>query len=208
MGGLLILFLVGLYLWIAYKVVRRVSPVWGKVLAIVVVVLIPTADAIYGRIKLKQMCAVEGGIKVYKTVEGVEGFYASQDFYETWIDKYGYRFVEGKNIDSSSPNKISRLGRNATGEVVSTTSNVKLSAYSIDFLSDDNGVYLQETDVIKNTQTGEVLAKSTRIIYFGGWIERSLSALYAGRWSADFCPNTDHFISLIEVVTTTLHPIK
>jgi hypothetical protein len=56
MGGLLVLVLVGLYLWIAYVAVRKVPKVWGKALALVVVVLIPTADAVYGRIKLKHLC--------------------------------------------------------------------------------------------------------------------------------------------------------
>ena len=34
MGGLLVLVLVGLYLWIAYVAVRKVPKVWGKALAV------------------------------------------------------------------------------------------------------------------------------------------------------------------------------
>ena len=74
MGGLLGLLLIGLYIGGAYKIVQWIKPIWGKTLAVVVVVLIPTADAVYGRIKLKQMCEADGGLKIYRTVEGVEGF--------------------------------------------------------------------------------------------------------------------------------------
>ena len=34
MGGLLVLLLIGLYLWIAYKVVLRIKPMWGGALAV------------------------------------------------------------------------------------------------------------------------------------------------------------------------------
>jgi len=62
MGGLAVLLLLGFYLWGAYKIVRLAKPRWAKALVILVVILIPTADAVYGRIKLRQMCEAEGGL--------------------------------------------------------------------------------------------------------------------------------------------------
>lgn len=74
MGGLLVLVLIGLYVWGAYKIVRRTPPIWAKALVVIAAVLIPTADAVYGRYKLKQICAAEGGLRIYRVVEGVAGF--------------------------------------------------------------------------------------------------------------------------------------
>ena len=71
MGGLLFFFLIGLYIWVASKFVRRARPWWGKVVLVLVFILIPTADAFYGRIRLKQMCEAEGGLKINRVVKGV-----------------------------------------------------------------------------------------------------------------------------------------
>ena len=45
-----------------------------KAVALAVMLLIPTTDAIYGRYKLKQMCAAEGGLKVYRVAEHGGGY--------------------------------------------------------------------------------------------------------------------------------------
>ena len=61
MGALLILFLVIAYLVISIWAVAKVRSGWGKLVALTLAVLIPTADAVYGRMKLKALCA--GGIR-------------------------------------------------------------------------------------------------------------------------------------------------
>ena len=57
MAALLIFFLTWLYYRAVRKVLKRVKPYWGKALVIVIALLIPTADAVYGRYKLKRLCA-------------------------------------------------------------------------------------------------------------------------------------------------------
>jgi hypothetical protein len=115
MGGLLVLALIAGYIWGAAKLFKHVGPYWAKALVVVAAILIPTADAVYGRIKLKQMCEAEGGLHIYRVVEGAEGFDAlSLGPDDEWILKYGYRFVEGDEING----KKSRLSLQPDGKVV------------------------------------------------------------------------------------------
>lgn len=77
MSGSGVLFFIGLYFFIAYKVVGAVKTKALKGLAIVIFALIPTADAVVGRIYLQHLCATEGGLKINRVVNGVEGFISS-----------------------------------------------------------------------------------------------------------------------------------
>ena len=96
MGGLAVLFLMGLYFVLAVVAIVKVKPIWAKGLVLLTALLIPTSDAIYGRIKLQQMCKAEGGLKVYRVAEHVEGFMASSTD-EFMLNKYGFQFSEGES---------------------------------------------------------------------------------------------------------------
>ena len=63
MGGLGILFVIVFYLAISLLLVIQVKPILAKLAIFLIAVLLPTADAVYGRYKLKQMCEAEGGGK-------------------------------------------------------------------------------------------------------------------------------------------------
>lgn len=52
MGGLGVLFVIGLYIALTIVAIVKVKPVWVKGLVLLAALLIPTADAVYGRIKL------------------------------------------------------------------------------------------------------------------------------------------------------------
>lgn len=49
MGGLAVLFLLGLYFVLTVWAVYEVKPLWAKGLVLLAALLIPTADAVYGR---------------------------------------------------------------------------------------------------------------------------------------------------------------
>ena len=96
MGGLAVFSLIGLYFFIFYKIVKAIKSKRYKWLAIAILSLIPTADAVVGRIYLQHLCSIEGGLKVYRVAKGVEGFMISGgggdgDIY---VEKYGYKFTE------------------------------------------------------------------------------------------------------------------
>lgn len=202
MGALLILILAALYLWVSYKVVRRARSVWGKVLAVLAFILIPTADAVYGRIKLRQMCEAEGGVRIYRTVENVNGFYASRFAHEFWIIGHHYQYVEGD--DAGQPFRISR---NEKGNIVTekNVANLK-STYVFEHEVVNQKTFLWQREIVKVRRTQEVLGTAVDIAYYGGWVERALSALYAGRWSAGHCEMDHSGNQLIDLVTTVLKP--
>lgn len=203
MGGLLVLFLIGLYAWGAYKVVSRARPIWGKALIVVVAILIPTADAVYGRYKLREMCATEGGLRIYRVVEGVAGFdnpKSRPD--EGWLTQNGYKFVEGEELSG----KRSRLSLRPNGTFLREEGIAPISEYVYEYeLGDAKDIFYRIEKRIRARATGEILSRSVNFSYAGGWFERFVNGLYAARGTAGTCgPDVD----ITRFVAQTLKPIK
>jgi hypothetical protein len=207
MVPLLVLLLLGVYLWVAYKVVRRINPNWGKALAVAVFVLIPTADAVYGRIKLKQLCEAEGGVRIYRTVEGVEGFYDERWSPDPeWLTNYGFRFLEGKGPDGNSL----RIKLGPDRKVFEERNVVPESRYQYEYSGAEFGNgYFRGESRIRDLQTKEILSRYVDIIYQGGWAERFLS-YDGGPGFAAFCKDvTDQSpIGHGGLISRTLKPAK
>jgi hypothetical protein len=203
MGGLLVLFLIGLYIWIAFKIVRHTRPLWGKGLIIVAAILIPTADAVYGRYKLKEMCAAEGGLRIYRVVEGVAGFdNPRSEPIEQWLRREGYKFIEGEELSG----KRSRLSLRPDGTVFREVGVTPISEYVYgDTLGKSDDVFLRIEKSIRVRSTGEVLSRAVNISYAGGWFERFVAGIYAARGTAGIC-GPDIYIT--ELVTKTLKSTK
>ena len=201
MGGLLVLALIAGYVWITSIVCKCVRPYWGKALVIIIAILIPTADGIYGRIKLKQMCKTEGGLHIYRVVEGVEGFYYpkfSPDKF--WLSKAGYKFVEGKDN--------TRLSLQPDGTYLLQKDVVPISKYVYDFHNTGDPLkdIFNRTDFfIRARDTGEIMGNLIYINYAGGWFERFIAGLYAARGSGGSCGSDIDPVS--GLVTTVLKPI-
>lgn len=208
MGGLLVLFLLGVYVWIAYKAVRWTRPRWGKVLLVLAFVLVPTADAVHGRIRLKQLCEAEGGLRIYRTVEGVEGFYEASKPDETWIRKYSFVFVEGEGT-LNGKSVIDRLVLQADGNIRLEKNVEQRSKYRLRFgrgnVSDS---YLRTDVVVETTNSKELLGRITDFNYAGGWVERLLAVISdAGRGSAGTCGLKPYVRGLHEeLIAATLRP--
>lgn len=203
MGGLLVLVLIGSYVWGATKLFKRTGTHWAKALIVVTAVLIPTADAVYGRIKLKQMCEAEGGLHIYRVVEGVEGFDDPESRpTEGWLTKHGYRFVEGREPSG----KRSRLSLNPDGTILREVDITPKSNFQYDMaLGNPRDIYVRIEQSVRVSNSGEILGRSVNISYAGGWFERFVNGLYAARGTAGTCganvPNT-------ELITKTINPIK
>lgn len=203
MGGLLVLFLIGLYVWVAYKVVRRARPIWGKALIVVVAILIPTADAVYGRYKLMEMCAAEGGLRIYRVVEGVAGFDDPKSRpTEGWLTKHGYQFIEGEELSG----KRFRLSRRPDGTFLREEGITPISEYVYEIeLGDAKDIFYRIEQRIRVRATGEILSRAVNFSYAGGWFERFVNGLYAARGTAGTCgPDVD----ITRFVAQTLKPIK
>lgn len=94
MGGLAILFVVGLYVVVALWFVIK-SPGWWRLVALLAAVLIPTADAMWGRyVALPRLCK-DAGLKVYGNASRQEGLFISGPPDDYFLTKYGFAFVEG-----------------------------------------------------------------------------------------------------------------
>ena len=174
MGGLAVLFLIGLYLFLAIKVFKSAKTTLAKAIVLLLALLIPTADAIYGRIKLQQMCKAEGGLKVNRVVRGVEGFLADSADAGS-LKAYGFGFLEG----DSSPGKFYRFSKQ-DGQIVIEENVIPKSKFKLKLTTlDDKGErYWRQFYSIEAIPNGEVLATETQIGFRGGWAER-LIALFS-----------------------------
>lgn len=195
MGGLGVLFFVGLYFLIAYKVTKAVGSKWFKAVVIIVALLIPTADAIYGRIKLKRMCEAEAGLRVYRVAEHVKGVadettsYASAEY---WVGEQGYQFSERT---APIAGKVDRFFRGADGLVSLEKSVLPKSEYRLRRIYPDwKTTYARDVFLIENIATGEVLATQTWLAFNGGWAERFLAKFSdAGGGNVAHCSNVPDF---------------
>ncbi|WP_418647611.1 hypothetical protein ACNQFN_22375 [Thauera butanivorans] len=203
MGGLLVLALIAGYVWGAAKLFKRVGPYWAKALVVIAAILIPTADAVYGRIKLKQMCEAEGGLHIYRVVEGVEGFdYPSMTPIDEWIKKYGYHFIEGEALGG----KRSRIRLQPDGKIVREVGVIPIAKYAYEVDKGDvRDTFLRIESRVVEKGSSEILARYVNIGYSGGWFERFVNGLYAATGNAGSCGPT---VYPSELITKTLKPIK
>jgi hypothetical protein len=203
MGGLLVLVLIAGYVWSAAKLCNRAGSYWAKALVVIAAILLPTADAVYGRIKLKQMCEAEGGLHVYRVVEGVEGFDAlSLGPDDEWISKYGYRFVEGEELGG----KRSRVSLQPDGKIIREVGVTPITKYIFEWdKGDSRDVFDRSGTHIRVRSTGEILSRYVNINYAGGWFERFVGGLYASHGSVAWCGPV---VSVHEIVAKTLKPIN
>jgi hypothetical protein len=171
MGGLSVLALLGLYIFLAITVFNAAKTTSAKAIVLLLALLIPTADAIYGRIKLQQMCKAEGGLKVYRVAEHVEGFMGYAD--EEMITKYGYQFVESCDV-SKNCYKFSKKNEDVVKEYKVTPK----SKYRLRLIYGNNkDIYNHTQYIIEDIATSEVLATDTALAFRGGWVERFLDRL-------------------------------
>jgi len=211
MGGLGVLVVcvayIGGALWLSLKMIK---PRWGKVIALIVFVLLPTADGYYGRIKLKQMCAQESGLKIYRVAEGVESFYG-RDLppSEQWLTKDGYKFVEGRGLGG----KPMRLSLKPDGKVLEETNldpTELKSRYWYEYSGGSiGGGYARGEYLIRDLQTKEILARHVNISYEGGWAERFLAGFSdAGSGFAGECQEGNNQFDIVKFITGTLKSTK
>lgn len=198
MGGLGVLFCIGLYLFIAFKVIGAFKTSRYQWLVIALVVLIPSGDAVFGRWYLQHLCAKEGGLRVYRVAEHVEGF--MDDYRDYWVKKGGYQFVESYPEDG----RVTRYSKQGE-QIIKEENVVPKSQYRLRSLhiGDTKNIYLQYQYVLDDTQSGEILATQTQIGFNGGWAEKVIAAFSDGGVNPTWCDYTD-FHNPKEVVNSTL----
>jgi hypothetical protein len=161
---------VGLYLAVAIWLVVK-SPGWWRVVALLAVVLIPTADALWGRyVTLPRLCR-DAGLKVYAKASKDGGLMLSTaDDY--WLTKYGFPFVEGVDGAGRIYRRSLRDGIPVLEENVSPKSK---------YLSQSARLTPSPTFVgtayrVEDRSSGALLGELVTYAYLGGWAERFLGS--------------------------------
>lgn len=198
MIGLSILLALVAYMGIAWAIVKRLSNKKARYVVIGIFVLIPTWDIVPGWVYLKYLCQTEGGIKIYKSVENVEGFRdtTTLGIVDDGLKKYGYKFIEGKNA---------RYSLGSDGKVTKLDFDKPLSRYVIkgdeSYKSLPLTLFKQER-IILDEHTGEILATMKHLGSYGGWLKKTMSPLlgYGPSCVAEF-RDDDFYLK-------TLKPVK
>lgn len=196
MGGFLILFVAALYIFTVYWIAKKIKSRWGKIIATILLVLIPTVDAIYGRLKLKQLCGTEGGLHVFHTVSNAKGIFQKNEPREDWIVKYGFDFIEGEYMKNGHVENL-RLVKTDQNRVTKLFNLPLISEYEIRLQNQPDiqknyehtkyATWIRKDIYIENRNTHEILGRITDFNYAGGWIERLISEMYASRGDAGSC---------------------
>ena len=176
MGGLGILLVVGLYLAAAIWIVAK-SPGWWRLVALLAVVLIPTADALWGRyVTLPRLCK-DAGLKVYAKGSKEEGLMLSTaDDY--LLKKYGFPFVEGVDGARKVYRRSLRDGMAVTELDVQPQARYVVSLEKLQPTSNVTGAAI----VLRDKTTGSAVGELIDFGFNGGWAERFLSS-FAGSGS-------------------------
>lgn len=200
MGGLAVVFFIGLYIAIAYWMFKRFDGSNFRWLVVALAVLIPSGDAIVGRLYLKNLCAVEGGLKISRVVEQVDGFMGDGSHSDYWVKEHGYQFAEDRPV-----NGMTTRYSQQNGQIVQEVKVPPKSKYRLSLLNfgETKHVYMRQQYVLKAINNGEVLATDTQIYFNGGWAEKFLAAFSdAGGGSVARCGNSQ--LNYEKLVVTVL----
>lgn len=170
MGGLGILTVVGLYLvaslWLLIK-----APGWWRLVGLAAVVLVPTADALWGRyVTLPRLCQ-DAGLKVYQKASKEDGLMLSTaDDY--WLTKYGFPFVEG--VDGAG--KVYRRSLRDGEPVleVGVQPRAKYISRSVRLTPSPN--YVGTAYRVEAREPVALIGELVTFAYLGGWAERFLGS--------------------------------
>lgn len=109
MAGLLILAVIGVYVFLSKFIIKKVyektQSVKMKYIALAVMVLIPTWDIVLGYPIYAYLCLTKAGVHIYKTIDNVEGFYVGEEDteYEPYEPYKGYKYIEYQEVKHQKP---------------------------------------------------------------------------------------------------------
>jgi hypothetical protein len=148
-------------------------------------------DGTQAELQMLRMCAQEGGLRVHRTVSGVEGVLGI-GVHPTDTDK-GYRFYELEHPRASLERRIYRRDRLPDGSLVESyrtepearfelqTTNGRIQTWTYHVVWQDL--------VLRDRITGEVLAQDREISGWSGIVRGALVRAYPEGSGQRFCPN-------------------
>lgn len=108
MIGLIVVAIIVGYILLSKFIVTKVLQSYGLKkanIALAIMLLIPTWDVILGFPVYAYLCMFESGVKIYKSVDNVEGFYVGEKSIGSEpIEPYkGYRYVDYQEVKNNKP---------------------------------------------------------------------------------------------------------
>ncbi len=160
-------------------------------------------DVYLGRKEFKQICKEQGGLHIYETAENVEGLEDKNSLSEIpWLTEYNFNYVEKNN---------ERLSKQPDGTILKETVPRMKSKYKIQYSKDtksNNKFSFFRYQVIRKSDN-KIMASYNYISYKGGWVSRTIAALYASSSSIDMCPEKERDMFFWDKhITKVLKPRK
>lgn len=201
MIGLSILLAVVAYIWLARFVARRIENRAVKYTVIAVFILIPTWDVIPGKLYFNHLCENEAGLKIYKTVEGVEGYRVyplGSGLGWGLFKKYGYKYEE-----RGSGNEFARYTVDANGKVIEQKITESMARYAVEGVLTQLRWNVTKAEIfVFDQRTKERLAVWKKFYGNKSWLLASLDFPYG----VDYCPKAP--ASENDLILLTLKPVK
>jgi len=134
--------------------------------------LIPTWDVIPGQRYFKHLCETEAGIRIYKAVEGVDGFREySGGPGDDAVKKYGYRFIETERPGIG----LLRLSLDSGGNVIKQPVTEPISQYAVRETRENLDWNVEKVQkVIFDERTRERLGTFSIFYFSGNWVQAKL----------------------------------
>lgn len=182
MGGIGFLLVIILYFFGSAALVAHVPTLKYKIVALLAVLLIPSADAIYGRIKLNQLCEADGGLKIFKQPHSIEGYMTSNEHVDDYLVKKGvFKFSESEEHHGVSTRVSMQNGELLYEKDVKPIS--KYKPHFGEFVTLDDSYFYRDS-IVETYPEGEIIARDRLYSFKGGWAERFLGGF------ADAGPDT------------------
>jgi hypothetical protein len=164
------LFVVGLYLAIGLWIVVK-SPGWWRLVALLAVILIPTADALWGRYVTLQRLCKDAGLKVFAKASKEGGLMLSTAD-DSLLTKYGFPFVEG--VDGA--NKVYRRSLREGKPVLELDVQPQARYVSRSVQLNPSPTFVGTAYRVEDRTSGVLLGELVTYAYLGGWAERFLGS--------------------------------
>lgn len=150
-------------------VVRNVKLLWRRTLAALLFALVPTGDIVYANALLRKICESEGGLRVSRVVEGVDGFLMKGPG-PAWVKQYGYKFVE-----THRGGKTFALRLTSSGEVQEVEIPKAQSTFELIRLEEQSPPFVKLTYVVQSIEDKQILGRFIDFNYYGGWLQKLIS---------------------------------
>jgi hypothetical protein len=160
-----------------WSLLKKTGAIGGILLLVVAILL---GDHFVGSIRFQQLCEGEGGLRILRSVTGIQGFLFYSTSGQEFVKRGFYEFVEARTGDTT----FVRFSRNASGGVTTEHVQVPQSKFRVRRERKEIDNQLGVTRVIvEDITSSEVLAVDSTPYYKGGWIHRLLTPIGGGGYT-------------------------